>query len=139
MVTAVHLLTYATSKDQLLGMLRSVYANLAAGGRFIVYTNNPAFTLSKPNFTKYGYTVLRLEPEEDGCVCEAEFLTEPPFRVTWYQWHHAPYEWALKEAGFRDFAWYPSEVAPEDVAHYGEAYWHDFYDNCPIIGLICQK
>jgi ubiquinone/menaquinone biosynthesis C-methylase UbiE len=66
LVTAVHLLTYATSKAQLLGMFRSVYANLVAGGRFIAYTDNPAFTLSKPNCTKYGVTVLRLEPEEAG-------------------------------------------------------------------------
>ena len=36
-------------------------------------------------------------------------------------------------------AWYPSEVAPEDVARYGEAYWRDFHDNCLVIGLVCQK
>jgi hypothetical protein len=30
-------------------------------------------------------------------------------------------------------------VAPEDVTHYGEAYWRDFYDNCLVIGLVCQK
>lgn len=139
LVTAVHLLTYATSKDQLLGMFRSVYANLVVGGRFVAYTNNPAFTLSKPNCTKYGVTVLRLDPEEDRYACEAEFAAAPPFRVKWYQWHQAPYEWALQEAGFRDFVWYPSEVAPEDVVRYGARYWHDFYDNCLIIGLICQK
>jgi SAM-dependent methyltransferase len=139
LVTAVHLLTYATSKEQLRGMFRSVYNNLVAGGRFIAYTNNPAFTLSKPNCTKYGVTVLRLEPEEDRYACEAEFATAPPFRVRLYQWHQAPYEWVLQEAGFRDCVWYPSEVAPEDVARYGEAYWRDFYDNYPIIGLVCQK
>ena len=88
-------------------MFRSVYANLVAGGRFIAYTDNPEFTLSKPNCTKYGVTILRLEPEEDRYACEAEFVTDPPFRVRWYQWHQAPYEWALKEAGFRDFAGTP--------------------------------
>jgi len=139
LVTAVHLLTYATSKGQLLGMFRSVYDNLVADGHFIACTDNPAFTLSKPNCTKYGVTVLRLEPEEDGYACEAEFVTDPPFRVRWYQWSQASYEWALQEAGFRDCAWYPSEVAPEDVTRYGDAYWHDFYDNCLIIGLVCQK
>jgi SAM-dependent methyltransferase len=139
LVTAIYLLPYATSKDQMLGMFRRVYDNLVAGGRFIALTDDPAFTLSKPNCTKYGITVLRQEPEEDRYACEAEFVTDPPFRVRWYQWNQASYEWALQEAGFRDFAWYPSEVAPEDVAHYGEAYWHDFYDNCPIIGLVCQK
>ena len=61
-----------------------------------------------------------------------------PLGIT-YQWHQAPYEWALQEAGFRDFVWHPSEVAPEDVAHYGEAYWRDFHANCLVIGLVCQK
>ena len=139
LVTAVHLLAYATSRAQLLGMLRSVYANLGAGGRFIAYTNNPAFTLSKPNCTKYGVTILRLDPEEDGSACEAEFAADPPFRVQWFQWHRDPCEWALQAAGFRDWTWYPPEVAPDDVARYGAAYWRDFYDNCPNIGLVCQK
>jgi SAM-dependent methyltransferase len=139
LVTAVHLLTYATSKDQLLDMFRSVHDNLEPGGRFVIYTNNPAFTLSKPNWTKYGITVLRLQPKDDGCDCEAEFVAEPPFHVSWCQWNQASYEWALHEAGFTDFSWYRSEVAPEDIARYGDAYWRDFYDNCLIIGLVCQK
>ena len=139
LVTAVYLLPYATSKDQLLSMFRRVYANLVAGGRFIAYTDNPAFTFSKPNCTQYGVTILRLEPEADRYACEAEFVTNPPTLFSYYRWSQATYEWAIKEAGFRDFAWHPSEVAPEDVAHYGEAYWRDFHDNCLVIGLVCQK
>jgi toxoflavin synthase len=139
LVTAVYLLPYATSKDQMLCMFQGVYDNLGADGRFIAYTDNPEFTLRRSNCTQYGVTILHQEPEEDRYACEAEFLTDPPFRVRWYQWNQATYEWALQQAGFRAFTWYPSEVAPEDVARYGEAYWHDFYDNCPTIGLICQK
>jgi toxoflavin synthase len=139
LVTAVYLFDYAESKDQLRGMFRSVYDNLVAGGRFIGYTVNPEFTLSKPNSTKYGVTVLREVPEEDRYNCEAEFVTDPPARVRWYRWSQATYEWAIKEAGFRDFAWYPAEVAPEDIAHYGEAYWRDFYENCLVIGVVCTK
>jgi hypothetical protein len=45
----------------------------------------------------------------------------------------------MQEAGFREFAWHRSEVAPEDLAHYGTASWHDFYDNCLVIGLVGQK
>ena len=139
LVTAVYLLNYATSKDQMLGMFRRVYDNLVAGGRFIAYTVNPAFTLSKPNSTKYGVTVLREEPEEDRYVCDAEFITDPPAPVSWYRWSQATYEWAIQKAGFREFAWYPSEVAPDDIARYGEAYWGDFYDNCLVIGVVCTK
>ena len=54
LVTAVYLLNYAMSKDQMLGMCRSAYDNLVAGGRFIAYTVNPAYTLSKPNGASTG-------------------------------------------------------------------------------------
>jgi ubiquinone/menaquinone biosynthesis C-methylase UbiE len=139
LITAVYLLDYAASKEQLQGMFRSVYDNLVAGGRFVTYTVNPEFTLSKPNLTKYGFTVLREEPEEDRYVCEAEFVTDPPTRFSYYRWSRATYEWTIKEVGFRDFVWYPTEVAPEDVARYGEAYWQDLYDNSVGIGLVCKK
>jgi SAM-dependent methyltransferase len=139
LVTAVYLLNYATSKEQLQGMFRSVYHNLAASGRFVAYTINPSFTLSKPNSTKYGVHVLHEKPEEDRYVCDAEFVTDPPTPVQWYRWSQAAYEWAIKAAGFRAFAWHPTEVAPEDVMRYGEAYWQDMYDNDLIIGLVCHK
>jgi hypothetical protein len=54
-------------------------------------------------------------------------------------WNQATHEWAIREAGFQECAWHPSEVAPEDIAHYGEAYWRDVYDKCLAIGLVCQK
>jgi len=127
LITAFHLLHYATSREQLRGMCRSTYDNLVAGGRFIAYIINPDFTLSKPNSTKYGFTVLRQVPEADRYVCDAEFMTEPPTPLRYFQWSQATYEGAL------------TEVAPEDVARYGEAYWHDFHANCPVIGLVCQK
>jgi len=139
LVTAVYLLNYAESKDQMLGMCRSAYDNLVAGGRFVAYTINPAFTLSKPNSTKYGVTMLRQTPEVDRYMCDLEFVTEPPTPYQHPQWNQATHEWAIREAGFREFAWHPSEVALEDVAHYGEAYWRDFYDNCLVIGLVGQK
>ena len=138
LVTAAYLLNNAARRDQLLGMCRGVYDHLVPGGRFIAYTMNPAFTLRKPNATKYGVTVTVLR-EEDGSACESEVVADPPFRLGWYRWSRATYAWALREAGFRDVAWYPSAVAPEDVARYGEAYWQDFHDNCPVIGLMCQK
>ncbi len=102
LVTAVYLLNYATSKDQMLGMCRSAYDNLVAGGRFVAYTVNPAFTLSKPNSTKYGVTMLRQMPEEDRYLCDVEFVTDPPTPYQHPQWSQATHEWAIKEAGFRD-------------------------------------
>jgi SAM-dependent methyltransferase len=139
LVTAVYLLNYATSQEQLLGMCRSAYDNLVEGGRFVAYTVNPAYTLSKPNGAKYGCYFLRQTPEEDRYVCDGEFVTEPPTPFLNYQWSQAAHERAIKEAGFRAFGWHPSEVSPEDVTYYGEEYWRDFHDNCLVIGLVCQK
>jgi SAM-dependent methyltransferase len=139
LITAFHLLHYATSKDQMRGMFRSAYHNLVRGGRFIAYGINPAFTLNKPNCTKYGFTVLCQTPQEDRYVCDGEFVTAPPTPLRYFQWNQATYERAIKATGFRTYAWYPSEVSPEDLARYGEAYWQDFYDNCLVIGLVCQK
>jgi toxoflavin synthase len=126
LVTAVYLLNYATSQDELRGMCRSAYDNLVEGGRFVAYTVNPAYTLSKPNGAKYGCYFLRQTPEEDRYICDAEFVTDPPTPFRNYQWSEAAHERAVKEAGFRAFAWHPSEVSPEDLAQYGEAYWRDF-------------
>jgi SAM-dependent methyltransferase len=139
LVTAMYLLNYATSQHQLLGMCRSAYDNLVAGGRFIAYTVNPAYTLSKPNGAKYGSYFRRMTPEEDRYVCDGEFVTEPPTPYQCFQWSQEAHEQAIKEAGFRTCTWYPSEVSPEDLARYEESYWQDFYDNCLVIGLVCQK
>jgi toxoflavin synthase len=139
LVTAIYLLNYAASADQLRGMCRSAYDNLVPGGRFIAYTVNPAYTLSKPNGAKYGSYFRRMTLDGDRYACDGEFVTEPPTPYQCFQWSQEAHEQAIKEAGFRTFAWYPSEVSPEDLAHYGEAYWQDFYDNCLVIGLVCQK
>jgi SAM-dependent methyltransferase len=93
LVTAVYLLNYAESKDQMLGMCRSAYDNLGAGGRFVAYTINPAFTLSKPNSTKYGVTMLRQIPDGDRYLCDMEFVTDPPTPYQHPQWSQATHEW----------------------------------------------
>jgi SAM-dependent methyltransferase len=139
LVTAIYLLNYATSQDQLRGMCRSAYDNLVPGGRFIAYTVNPAYTLSKPNGSQYGCYATRLTPEEDRYLCDAIFVTEPPTPFQCYQWSQAAHERAIQEAGFRTATWYPSEVSPEDITQYGEAYWQDLRENCLVIGLVCQK
>ena len=139
LVTAVYLFNYATSKDQMLRMFQSAYRNLAEGGRLIAYTVNPEFSLSTSNCTKYGNHVVREVPEQDRYACEAEFTTDPPTRFHFYRWNRATYDWAISEAGFHTHRFCPTEVAPEDVERYGEAYWTDLRNNSLVIGLTCHK
>jgi streptomycin 6-kinase len=59
-------------------------------------------------------------------VCNAEFVTVPPTPFQYFQWSQAMYEWAVMEAGFKDFAWHPTVNIPKNFARtivelYGEA------------------
>jgi 2-polyprenyl-3-methyl-5-hydroxy-6-metoxy-1,4-benzoquinol methylase len=85
LVTGMYLLNYATSRDQLRGMCRSAYDNLVPGGRFIAYTVNPAYTLSKPNGAKYGSYFRRMTRDGDRYACDGEFVTEPPTSYQCFQ------------------------------------------------------
>ena len=139
LVTAIWLFPWPKSKDEMLRMFRNAQENLIDGGRLVAYTNNPAFNLSRSNFAKYGFRIKDEILQEDRYEFNAEFMTDPPTPVTAYRWNQPTYEWAIKEAGFRDFAWHASEPSPEDFEHYGKDYWQDWYDNCWCIGLVCHK
>lgn len=73
----------------------------------------------QPYDAEHRASVLRQAPEEHGYVCDAGFVTEPPTPFRYFQWRQATYEWAIKAAGIRAFAWHPSEVAPDDIARPG--------------------
>ena len=139
LITAMHLFNYARTKEEMVKMFQHAYDNLVKDGRLVAYTVNPAFSLRKSNVTKYGITITSETPVEDRYVIQGVFVVDPSTPVTVYQWSQATYEWALKEAGFREFAWLPSEASPEDIEQYGKEYWQDYYDNCLCIGLICKK
>jgi 2-polyprenyl-3-methyl-5-hydroxy-6-metoxy-1,4-benzoquinol methylase len=104
LVTAVYLLNYAEEREQMLKILRNIRNNLSESGRFVAFTTNHQFSPKKSNCTKYGVTVLKEEPVEEGYAVEAEFHTNPPFIIKWFKWNQSVYEWALKEAGFLNVA-----------------------------------
>ena len=139
LVTAMHLFNYARSKDEMLRMFQRAYENLERGGRLVAYTVNPAFDLRRSNFATYGVQVTSEVPEGDHHVLQGVFVVNPSAPVTVYRWSASTYEAALTEAGFREFAWHPAEVSPEDLSQYGNEYWHAFYDNNVNIGLVCEK
>jgi len=139
LITAIWLLNYAGTKEEMLRMFRVAYDNLYEGGRFVAYTINPAFDFRKTDFTKYGVTFRSETLEKDRNTLLGVFVVDPSNPVTVYRWGRHHYEWAIAESGFREFTWYAPEVSREDVERYGKEYWHDFYDNCNAIGLICKK
>ena len=139
LISAVWLFNNLKTKDEMLRMFRKAHDNLLDGSCLVIYTINPDFNLETSRFDKYGVRIKQETLEEGRYVQMGEFLTDPPVGVTVYRWSRQDYEWALQEAGFKDFTWKAPEVAPEDMIEYGEEYWQEFFDNNLGIGLICTK
>jgi len=139
LVTAVYLLNYASSRDALLGMFRTVHGQLREHGRFVAMTTHPDFSLSKPNWTKYGLSVAQLEREEDRFLCVADLHIQPPLRMSCYNWDNSVYEWAAREAGFQRLSWHELEIPPEELERHGAEYWRDYQENPLLLALSCEK
>jgi SAM-dependent methyltransferase len=139
LVTAVYLLNYASTREELLGMFRCAAEQLEGAGRFVSITTHPDFSLSKPNWTKYGLSVLELVDEGDRVACTTEFHVEPPLRMSCYNWKKHVYEQAAREAGFQRLEWRELEIPPEELRTRGAEYWRDYQDNPLLLALVCHK
>ncbi|QRK07919.1 class I SAM-dependent methyltransferase [Archangium violaceum] len=139
LVTAVYLLNYARTRDDMLRMCRSAFSNLKEGGRCIAFTIDPAFDLRRSNWAEYGFEVRSERFEEGRYVCEARFSTAPSTPVEYFRWSTQVYESVLAEAGFRQVAWHPFEIPAEALEKYGEAYWREYRENPLLIALSGRK
>jgi SAM-dependent methyltransferase len=138
-VTAVYLLNYAPDELTLERMSRSVYANLADGGEFLVLTQNPAFSFAGPNATKYGFTFVELGLVPLGRRVRIVVDLRPPVSFETFIIDAPVYERVLKSVGFRDIKWVPMHVPRDAVRKYGLEYWEDFLANPPLAMLRCLR
>lgn len=114
-VTAMYLLHYAASEEDLLRMGRLIARNLRPGGRFVTYTINPDFDFTRPDpllRTRCGFTYEALGDGEAALVIGDE-------RVSLWQWSRAAHEACLAGAGLTDIRWHPLEL-PADMPEVAE-------------------
>ncbi len=139
LVTAVWLLNYAESCEQLRAMARGAWENLESGGRFVAFTINPAFDYRTSESDKYGVRIVGESPEDDHVVCHGEFTLDPPVAVDVRRFTTQQYEAALTDAGFSGIEWRAASPSSDDVATHGAAYWADFRENCIGIGIVATR
>lgn len=136
-VSAVYLLHYARTRDDLATMCRTIVANLRPGGRLVAINSNygpgvPADT------SKYGVTPTDSTPIVEGMAYRLTFLQGPDsFEIQNIYHSHATYEAIFREAGFVSVRWHKPTVSPEGLQRYGEEYWRDYLEMAPIIGIEC--
>jgi SAM-dependent methyltransferase len=137
--SAVYLLHYAPTREQLSAMCRTIAANLRPGGRLVAMISNygPGVPV---DLSRYGCKPSEPKPLEEGMPYRITFVQGPDsFEIENYYYSHATYEEILRQAGFVSLRWHPPAVSPAAVKQYGQDYWQDFLDAAPIIGIECRR
>lgn len=137
-VTAVWLLHYAKTSDELRNMCVNIGRNLKEGGRFIAILPNPVFINGNPESKIYDYFTRILEDEGDMKRVRMEILGEEPFSIEYTQWPFSAYKKALYTAGFDSIQLVEIGVSPEGIQKMGADYWAIFSKNPILVGLVAN-
>jgi len=127
LVTAIYLLHYAQSREQLQQFCDRAFQYLRPdGGRFVTYVANPFFSFTKqqPQFLdKYGLQLINpaatSEADEanlpEGGICHLilKIGQDSTASFDYYYWNKATYEQSLIKAGFKNIAWTMPELSEE--------------------------
>ena len=141
-VTAVFLLNYAESAQELLRMCRAVHRNLKPGHRFLAITDIwGSGAASGETFRPYGFTYLDGRPSLDG---DALTVNLQVGTINWVQlsirhFHPETYERTLKEAGFRKVDWHNLTIPEELATQYGTDVWTPLVTERSIALIECVK
>jgi len=144
MVTAVYLLNYAQTKEQLLKMCQTAYDNLKPGERFIaVNCNLEAKGAEYPPdaFKQYGCSSIQVsQPLQEGAVIKITMAAGgEEVQFDNYYLSKETYEWAIRTAGFKTINWHKLILPPEIEQEDGKDFWEFFIEAFPTILIECEK
>ncbi len=146
LATAIMLLHYAATPEELARMSRSIAANMRPGGRFVAVNLNPRLSCEEtisPEFEKYHVTCTLAGPAGEAGE-GARLLVEIEANGAAAQFHnywHGPetYERALRGAGFTEIAWHDLVIPPELERAFGATYWDYFLKHPLLAVLTCAR
>lgn len=138
-VTAVFLLHYAKTKEELLSMCQGIAKSTAAGGKFVTVNTNPDFPIRKDH--KYSFTRLGPDPLKEGDILTLSHYKgdEKMYSFDFYHWSKETYGQALREARFASVEWHVPQVSQEAVEREGSAFWEDYQQHPNHSIIVCTK
>lgn len=142
LITAVYLLNYSKSEDELCKMTENIFAHLAEGGKFCAVTVNPAIKpMSDFEYERKFTNVNGNDFFKDGdqIKCKMREKGKKLFEFVNYYWSKNTYENCLKAAGFKSIKWVDAVISKKGIEKYGERYWNKFKNNPSFIGVTCVK
>lgn len=139
LVSAMYLLNYARSKEELMAFCRSIYKQLRPGGRVVGMNDNPANHPSHYHlYLSYGFVKYSPMDRVEGDPIRYTFLQEDGSRFHFNNFYLSPetYQEVFAEIGFENFKWEGPFLAP---AQRHNPYWDDLMEYPPVIGFSAQK
>ena len=138
-VTAVYLLNYARTREELDRLCRACFRALRPGGRLVGFNDNvrnpprPGVSL-----VKYGLERTCASPPREGDVIQYRITNhdDQVFEFENYYLAPATYEAAARGAGFDDFRWDDAVLEPTER---NDPFWDDFLTAAPLTAFSASK
>ena len=138
-VTAVYLLNYARTRDELDRFCRACFRALRPGGRLVGFNDNvrnpprPAVSLAK-----YGLGRTCSYPPREGDVIQYRITNYSGEAFEFENYYLAPatYEAVAHAAGFEDFRWIDATLEPTER---DDPYWDDFLTHAPLTAFSASR
>ncbi|MFA6476118.1 MAG: methyltransferase domain-containing protein [Candidatus Paceibacterota bacterium] len=135
------ILHYSKTKEELLGMCKSIYSNLKSGAKIVALNNNPDHPETKAH--QYNEVSVKAEGGElmEGSKMKVTLIIGGKEICSFYNyfWSKETYEQCFKEAGFKDIKWLPLSVSDEGVKKYGREFWNEWYENPYLVIIEATK
>ncbi len=141
LVTAVCLLNFADTREDLLLMLKSIYNTLTENGKFCAIIPH---TKIKPTAGfELGRKIISASNKnhfQDGDIVHYEIESEKEnINIKYHYWSKETYESCLREAGFSKIKWEEPTISTEAITLFGKEYWSSYQENPSSIGVVCWK
>lgn len=135
---AIYLLSYATSREHIVQMGRSVLRNLKPGARFLTYLLGPEVSRVPGYYRKYGFDYVFDEAARDGDLMQFSLsLGDKVMTLSAHYWNIETVVSPFEEAGFTAIRKVRPELSEQGRARYGDEYWEAFLRCPPAIFLEC--
>jgi SAM-dependent methyltransferase len=139
LVTAMYLLNYARSREELAAFCRAAFEQLRPGGRFLGVNDNPANNPAHYDlYRKYGFIKKSPGNRQEGDPIRYTFFNPDGTEFQFNNYYLSPetYEEVFTETGFVDFQWAGPFLDPSQLSN---IFWLDFMAFPPIIGFSARK
>ncbi len=138
-VTAIYLLNYARTANELSSICRACFRALHPGGRLVGFNDNVRNPpLPDRSLAKYGLERTCRHPLHEGDVIRYRITNSDGQVFEFDNFYLAPatYERTMRDSGFADFRWVDASLDPSEP---DATFWEEFLAQKPLAAFTATK